>query len=87
MSTTTLAENFEMSRFAVPAQVRVSYMAAFVLIQNVGREQHGKINRTGYNDVLQRISYFDRYWFGKLKTLEKLMNRNHKKTGNNRSIY
>ena len=75
----TLADNFDMSRPAVSKHVKILYMAGFILIEDVGRERHCTLKKDGFKEIQDWVSYFDQFWTAKLKNLEALMNKRHKK--------
>lgn len=75
----SLAGNFDMTRPAVSKHIKILYRAGFITIQDIGRERHCKLNQKGFDEVQQWIQYFDQFWIGKLKKLEDLLNKKHKK--------
>lgn len=75
MTISGLAENFEMSRPAVSKHIKILQIAGFVSIQDVGRERHCTLNKDGFDELQDWISYFDKFWMLKLKQLEGLLNK------------
>jgi DNA-binding transcriptional ArsR family regulator len=69
-----LAENFDMSRPAVSKHIKILHGAGFISIQNIGRERYCILKQDGFNQLQEWISYFDKFWVSKLKTLEALLN-------------
>jgi DNA-binding transcriptional ArsR family regulator len=70
----SLAENFDMSRPAVSKHVKLLNSAGFISIQNIGRERYCILKQDGFNELQEWINYFDKFWLGKLKKLETLLN-------------
>lgn len=70
----SLAENFDMSRPAVSKHVKILYSAGFISIQDIGRERYCTLNKDGFDELQEWISYFDKFWVTKLKKLETLLN-------------
>jgi DNA-binding transcriptional ArsR family regulator len=69
-----LGENFSMSRPAVSKHVKILYGAGFISIKGIGRERHCMLKQDGFKEVQNFIDYFDKFWFGKLKKLETILN-------------
>lgn len=69
-----LAENFDMSRPAVSKHVKILYGAGFISIKDIGRERYCTLKQDGFNELQNWINYFDKFWAGKLKNLEALLN-------------
>jgi len=80
MSINSLAENFDMSRPAVSKHIKILYGAGFISIEDVGRERHCTLKQDGFNELQNFINYFDKFWESKLKKLESILNKKHKKT-------
>jgi len=74
MTINALAENFDMSRPAVSKHIKIMYSAGFISIKDIGRERHCTLKRDGFNELQDFINYFDKFWEGKLKNLETLLN-------------
>src|SRR6478735_5794239 len=74
----SLAENFEMSRPAVSKHVKILYGAGYISITNIGRERHCILKKDGFNELQNFINYFDKFWTGKLKKLETILNNKQK---------
>lgn len=74
MTINSLAENFDMSRPAVSKHVKILYSAGFISITGIGRERHCVLKQDGFNEVQDFISYFDKFWEGKLKKLQMILN-------------
>ena len=74
-----LAENFDMSRPAVSKHIKMLQTAGFISITDIGRERYCTLKPDGFNEVQDWISYFDKFWSGKLKKLEMLLNQKAKK--------
>jgi len=75
----SLAENFDMSRPAVSKHIKILYSAGFISIKDIGRERHCTLKQDGFKELQDWISYFDKFWAGKLKKLETLLNQKTKK--------
>lgn len=73
-----LAENFEMSRPAVSKHIKILQNAGFISIDIVGRERRCKLNQKGFNEIKKWVNYFDKFWIGKLKNLETVLNKKSK---------
>ena len=69
-----LAENFDMSRPAVSKHVKIMHNAGFISIREIGRERYCTLKEDGFDQVQDFINYFDKFWTGKLKKLETLLN-------------
>jgi len=69
-----LAENFDMSRPAVSKHIKILYNGGFISIQNIGRERYCILKQDGFDELQGWINYFDRFWAGKLKKLEAILN-------------
>ena len=74
----SLAENFDMSRPAVSKHVKLLHGAGFITIEDIGRERYCTLNQDGFNELQDWINYFDKFWAGKLKKLETLLNNKNK---------
>ena len=74
MTINSLAENFEMSRPAVSKHIKILYTAGFISITGIGRERHCILKQDGFNEVQNFINYFDKFWEGKLKKLQMILN-------------
>lgn len=74
MTINALAGNFDMSRPAVSKHIKIMYNAGFISITDIGRERHCTLRQDGFNELQEFISYFDRFWTGKLKRLETILN-------------
>ena len=74
MTINTLAENFDMSRPAVSKHLKVMYNAGFISITDIGRERYCTLKQDGFNELQEFINYFDKFWAGKLRKLEILLN-------------
>ena len=74
MTINALAENFDMSRPAVSKHIKIMYIAGFISIKDIGRERHCTLKQDGFNKLQDFINYFDKFWAGKLKKLETLLN-------------
>jgi DNA-binding transcriptional ArsR family regulator len=74
----SLAENFEMSRPAVSKHVKILYGAGFISIKDIGRERHCILKKDGFDELQNFINYFDKFWTGKLKKLETILNNKQK---------
>jgi DNA-binding transcriptional ArsR family regulator len=69
----SLAENFDMSRPAVSKHIKILHSAGFISIKDVGRERYCTLKQDGFKELQQWISFFDKFWISKLKTLEALL--------------
>ena len=69
-----LAENFEMSRPAVSKHIKIMHTAGFISITDIGRERYCTLKQDGFNQLQEFIDYFDKFWAGKLKKLETILN-------------
>lgn len=74
MTINTLANNFDMSRPAVSKHLKIMYNAGFISIKDIGRERYCTLKQDGFNELQNFINYFDKFWAGKLKKLESLLN-------------
>jgi DNA-binding transcriptional ArsR family regulator len=74
MTINSLAENFDMSRPAVSKHVKILYTAGFISIKDIGRERYCTLKQDGFNEVQDFINYFDKFWAGKLKKLQTILN-------------
>ena len=74
MTINSLAENFDMSRPAVSKHIKVLYNAGFISITGIGRERHCVLKQDGFNQVQDFINYFDKFWEGKLRKLQMILN-------------
>jgi DNA-binding transcriptional ArsR family regulator len=79
MTINALAENFEMSRPAVSKHIKIMYNAGFISITDIGRERYCTLKQDGFDELQDFINYFDKFWTGKLKKLETLLNNKSKK--------
>lgn len=79
MTINALAENFDMSRPAVSKHIKIMYSAGFISIKDIGRERHCTLKRDGFKELQHFIDYFDKFWAGKLKKLEMLLNNKTKR--------
>lgn len=74
MTINSLAENFDMSRPAVSKHIKVMYNAGFISIKDIGRERYCTLKEDGFDEIQGFIDFFDKFWDGKLKKLEILLN-------------
>src|ERR1700733_12229172 len=74
MTINTLAENFDMSRPAVSKHLKIMHNAGFISITDIGRERYCTLKQDGFKELQDFINYFDKFWAGKLKKLEILLN-------------
>ena len=82
MTINSLAENFDMSRPAVSKHVKILYNAGFISIKDIGRERHCVLKQDGFNELQDFIDYFDKFWSGKLKKLQTLLDNKSKQQSN-----
>jgi DNA-binding transcriptional ArsR family regulator len=82
MTINSLADNFDMSRPAVSKHIKIMYNAGFISIKDIGRERHCTLKQDGFNELQEFINYFDKFWTGKLKKLEALLNNKAKQNKN-----
>src|ERR1043165_3547734 len=74
MTINALAENFDMSRPAVSKHIKIMYNAGFISITDIGRERYCTLRQNGFNELQDFINSFDKFWAGKLKKLETILN-------------
>jgi len=74
MTINSLAENFDISRPAVSKHIKVLHNAGFISITGIGRERHCVLKQEGFDEVQDFINYFDKFWEGKLKKLQLILN-------------
>src|SRR5215471_20420863 len=74
MTVNALAENFDMSRPAVSKHIKIMYNAGFISITDIGRERYCTLKQDGFNELQDFIDSFDKFWAGKLRKLEGLLN-------------
>ncbi|HEV7230007.1 MAG TPA: metalloregulator ArsR/SmtB family transcription factor [Bacteroidia bacterium] len=75
MTINALADNFDMSRPAVSKHIKIMYDAGFISITDIGRERYCTLKQDGFQELQDFINYFDKFWAGKLKKLETLLNK------------
>ena len=73
-----LAENFDMSRPAVSKHIKLLHKTGFIAIENIGRERYCILKQEGFTEIQEWINYFDKFWEGKLKKLEMVLNQKAK---------
>ena len=78
MTINKLAENFDMSRPAVSKHIKIMHLAGFISIKDIGRERYCTLKQDGFTKLQQFINYFDKFWAGKLKKLETILNNKSK---------
>jgi DNA-binding transcriptional ArsR family regulator len=78
MTINSLAENFDMSRPAVSKHIKIMYNAGFISINDIGRERYCTLKKDGFNELQGFIDYFDKFWTGKLKKLQTILNNKRK---------
>jgi DNA-binding transcriptional ArsR family regulator len=78
MTINALAGNFDMSRPAVSKHIRIMEEAGFISIKDIGRERCCTLKQEGFEEVQEFIRFFDKFWLGKLKKLETLLNNKSK---------
>jgi DNA-binding transcriptional ArsR family regulator len=78
MTINSLAENFDMSRPAVSKHIKIMHLAGFISIKDIGRERYCTLKQDGFNKLQDFIKYFDKFWAGKLKKLESILNNKSK---------
>jgi len=75
MTINSIAENFDMSRPAVSKHIKILYNGGFITIKDIGRERHCILNQSGFQELQEFIAYFDKFWSGKLKKLQALLDK------------
>jgi DNA-binding transcriptional ArsR family regulator len=78
MTINALAGNFDMSRPAVSKHIKIMYNAGFISIKDIGRERYCTLKQDGFQELQDFIDYFDKFWTGKLKKLETILNNKSK---------
>ena len=78
-SINALAENFRISRPAVSKHVKVLHEAGLVKIVSEGRERVCELNRNGFDQLRDWLSYYDQFWKEKMNNLENLL---HQRSNN-----
>jgi|SRR5580658_1973616 DNA-binding transcriptional ArsR family regulator len=71
----SIAANFDMSRPAVSKHLKILVGAGFISTRSVGRERYCILKEDGFIELQEWIAYFDKFWAGKLKNLEALLNK------------
>ena len=79
MTINALAEKFDMSRPAVSKHVKILHSAGFISIKDIGRERYCTLKQDGFNELQDFIDYFDKFWSGKLKKLQAILDRKSKR--------
>ncbi|MBS1587213.1 MAG: metalloregulator ArsR/SmtB family transcription factor [Bacteroidetes bacterium] len=79
MSINALAEHFDMSRPAVSKHIKLLSLAGFIAIEDIGRERHCTLNKEGFDELQSWIDEYDKFWAGKLKKLDELMDKRAKR--------
>jgi len=74
MTINALAGNFDMSRPAVSKHIKIMYNAGFISITDIGRERYCTLKQDGFDELQEFIDYFDKFWTGKLRKLETILN-------------
>jgi DNA-binding transcriptional ArsR family regulator len=74
MTINALAGNFDISRPAVSKHIKIMHHAGFISITDIGRERYCTLQQDGFDEVQDFINFFDKFWTGKLKRLEALLN-------------
>lgn len=74
MSINTIADEFDMSRPAVSKHIKILNAAGFISIQDIGRERYCMLKEDGFKELHDWLAYYDKFWAGKLKKLETLLN-------------
>jgi DNA-binding transcriptional ArsR family regulator len=74
MTINALAQNFDMSRPAVSKHLKIMHEAGFISITDIGRERYCTLKQDGFNQLQEFIDSFDKFWTGKLKRLETILN-------------
>ena len=75
MTINALAQNFDMSRPAVSKHLKIMHEAGFISITDIGRERYCTLKQAGFNELQDFIDSFDKFWTGRLKTLETILNK------------
>jgi DNA-binding transcriptional ArsR family regulator len=79
MSINAIADNFAISRPAISRHVKILSEAGFIYITDQGRERYCELSSEGFDRVREWVAYYEQFWHKKLKNLEKLLNKKHKK--------
>jgi len=79
MTINALAEKFDMSRAAVSKHVKILHSSGFISIKDIGRERYCTLKQDGFNELQDFIDYFDKFWSGKLKKLQAMLDRKSKR--------
>ena len=78
LSINALAENFDMSRPAVSKHIKILHTAGFISIEDIGRERYCILNQEGFNELQEWIDYYEDFWSGKMRKLERLLDAKRK---------
>ena len=73
-SINAIASNFNMSRPAISKHIKILTEAGFISVKEKGRERYCTLHKKGFKAVQDWVTFFDKFWYSKLKNLEQLMN-------------
>lgn len=77
-----LAAHFDMSRPAVSKHIKILETAGFIVITQKGRERYCELEESGFNELQNWLTYYEKFWNNKMHALAQLMNeQNPKKKG------
>ncbi len=76
MPVTAISQNFPISRTAVSKHLHVLSDAGLVKVHKVGRETRYSLHPEPLREVMQWISFYERFWENKLNVLKNYVEAN-----------
>ena len=58
--------------------MKILYNAGFISIEDKGRERYCTLKQDGFNELRGWMDFYDKFWLGKLKKLDTLLNQKSK---------
>jgi DNA-binding transcriptional ArsR family regulator len=74
-SINSIADNFDISRPAVSRHIKVLYNAGFIVITDQGRERYCELDHSGFDEVKEWITFFEKYWTTQMKNLQTFLDK------------
>ncbi len=73
LSINMLAGNFDVSRPAISKHIKALAIAKLISIEDKGRERFCSLERAGFDEIKDWLSFYDQFWKNKLSDLGDLL--------------
>lgn len=73
LSLNEIAKNFKISRPAISKHIKILSESGLIKVKKQGREHFCRTNTEPLNEVSEWLSFFEKFWDGKLNALKKYL--------------